>query len=397
MIVTMRRGSYFICLMMAAALLFSACSKVPEEESLLFPSLTPYSSPMNDDQGTLELATVQPDPTPTKHLTITTISPIPILESTIVQPSPTLSKQSTMTTVSPVSGDIEKLQITSQGIAGVYWSADGQAIIYATWREQREVVEAWWKYELATGKQSLIQAPFNLDLGIWEQLEASFINEESIWFEGGISPSGTYIVYNRLPIDHTYTPMPNEIYIPPLEVWIANLDDGEARKLGRCYRVDQVFWLAQEQQIIFSCGYEGPLDISMVNVDGSNFINLSTVFGGLGLSHKMALSPDETKLAVPDALGTLRVATLDGSEIQVIAKWGYMPNWSIDSRRLYYQRFEEFGDPSVDICVYDLSAGTNKVLISAKYGIPLSTFAVSPQENAAVFVNRGLWLMTWSR
>jgi len=108
-------------------------------------------------------------------------------------------------------------------------------------------------------------------------------------------------------------------------------------------------------------------------------------------------------LAFPDAFGTLHIASLCSGEIQPIAQWGYMPNWSSDSRRLYYQHAVEFTDRLVDIHVYDLDTETGVMLMPSPLhasedtvSIPTGgTFVVSPQEDAAIFENGGLWLVRW--
>lgn len=351
--------------------------------------------------GTLQVSPLEsPRFEPTDGLDDATPKPI------TVKSTPTPTAQPVMTTPTSASGDIRVMPITEQSkIAGARWSEDGRSMVYATWGEHRGVIEGWWEYEVSTGERHHIQPPFDLNLQVWTQLEASYVNETFIWFEGGLSPSGTRIVYNRLPLGHTYTPTPDEIYIAPYEIWTARSDGSDAVRLQSCYHIGWAIWLDQERKVIFSCGYEGPHDIGMASVDGNSFVDLTAVFGGLCTSHQMALSPDETKLAFPDSLGTLQIASLDDGEVQPIARWGYMPNWSPDSRRLYYQHLEEFEDHFADVRVYDLDSGADTLLIpSSKHtadgrgvSIPVGTFVVSPLENAAIFENRGLWLVMWSQ
>lgn len=373
-----RCGFCFICLV-ATGLALVACSEVSSGTPAVSPLEPPRLEPTeNLDDATLEPTTVGSIPTPTG--------------------------QPVAATVIPVSGEIRVVQITEQSkIAGARWSRDGQSVVYATWQEHRGIVGEWWEYEVSTGERHPIQPPFDLNPQIWTQLEASYVDETFIWFEGGLSPSSTRVVYNRLPPGHTYTPAPNEIYLPPYEIWTARSDGSDALRLDYCYHIGQVIWLDQEEKVIFSCGYEGAEDIIMANVDGSSKVDLTAVFGGLGLSHRMALSPDETKLAFPDSIGRLQIASLDGSEVRPIARWGYMPNWSPDSRRLYYQKADRYTGP-VDIHVYDLDTGTDTKLVSSPILAPGGTeisipigIVVSPLENAGVFHQfQGLWLVTWS-
>ncbi len=327
----------------------------------------------------------------TMTIQVTQQTPVPSLTSA----SLTLA----ITNIPAEARDVTIKQITETAkIAGVRWSEDGQSVLYATWRDQREKMDGWWKYEIGTGNHYNVSAPLAIDLEVLTQLEASYKNEAFMWFGGGISPGGKYVVYNRLPQDHTYTPTPDELYIPPMEMWIANSDGSQARKLRPCHSIGWVLWFEQERRLIFSCGYEGAHDIGMINVDGSSYVDLTAKFNGVGVSFPIALSPDGTTLAFPDALGGLQIAALDSGEVHSVARWGQRPNWSADNRRLYYQYQEDFDAIAPDIHVYDLTSATDSIFIPATIRTrPMNAFTMSPLENAAVFEDQGLWLMTWSR
>jgi hypothetical protein len=305
-------------------------------------------------------------------------------------------------TSTPHPGRFSTVRITEQPFVGAYWSEDGQSVIYATPGGHYGTTGRWWQYKVAAGERHPIEPPFNLNPEIWVQLEASYVEDAFVWFGGGISPSGARVVYNRLPPGYNHTPAPDDFSLPPYEAWTARLDGSDAGSLrSYCPYLVQAIWLDQERKVLLVCSYEGGGGVSMANVDGSP---PADPLGGLTISHWAALSPDETKLAFPDAFGTLRIAFLDSGEIRPVAQWGYMPNWSPDSRRLYYQHATEFADYLADIRVYDLDTGTDALLQPWPPYEPVDTlsvptggiFVVSPQENAAISADRGLWLVRWS-
>lgn len=340
-------------------------------------------------------------------------SPSPELADvpTIGALEPTEARATSVPTSQLVTATIEEIEvhltrITEQShIIGVRWSEDGQSLVYVTGQGGNTAGD-WWEYEVSSGEVHAAQPPFELDPELWVELEAQPVDMGMLWFRGALSPSGAWVAYNRLPVGHTYTPAPNEFYLPPYEIWTARSDGSQASRIGRCYRAGQIVWFDQERRIIFDCGYEGPPDIVMANVDGSSaeYLNDVTAFrGSLGFGW-MALSPGETKLAITDASGMLQIVPLDGSEVQAIARWGSVSNWSSDNRRLYYlQGKDDFFDQP-EFYVYDVDTRTSTKLFSS----PLRTsdgvlieiptgVAVSPLENAAVFHQfQGLWLVTWS-
>lgn len=341
-------------------------------------------------------------PTVSPHLQSTGV-PRDVRPSPIAtEPTPTLTRQPVMATPTAPYEDIQVVRVTEQDkIAGMCWSDDGRSIIYATWGERREVIDEWWEYEVSAHERYPIKPPFDLDPQLWDQLEASHVDEAFIWFRGGLSPSGARVVYNRLPPGYNHTPAPDDFSLPPYEAWTARSDGSDAVRLQSCPYISQAIWLDQERKILLSCSYEGGGGVSIANVDGSPPVD---PLEGLTVSDWVALSPDETKLAFSDAFGTLHIAFLDSGETRSVRQWGYLPNWSPDSRRLYYQHLREFTDRFADIRVYDLDTGDDTLLLpssihtsdSTGVSIPVGTFAVSPLENSAVFENRGLWLVTWS-
>ncbi len=338
-------------------------------------------------------------PSPTLPLpTVVTATPLPTSTPTDLS---TPGRQVTVSTVTPTPGKFKSVQITEQSVVGARWSEDGQSVVYATQGERLGTIKEWWQHEVATGERHPIQPPFELDPEIWAQLEASYVDDVFVWFGGGLSPSGARVVYSRLPPGYNHTPAPDDFSLPPYEAWTAQSDGSNAVRLQSCPHIGQAIWLAQERKILLVCSYEGGGGVSIASVDGTPPVD---PLEGLTVSHWVALSPDETMLAFPDAFGTLHIASLDDGEIQPVAQWGYMPNWSSDSRRLYYQHAVEFTDGLADVRVYDLDMGTDTLLMPSPLHASGDTvsvptgwmFVVSPLEDAAVFENGGLWLVRWT-
>jgi Tol biopolymer transport system component len=206
-------------------------------------------------------------------------------------------------------------------------------------------------------------------------------------------------VYKRLPPGYDQTPTPEGFYLDPYQAWVARTDGSEARRLGDyCLYISDVIWLKEEQEIIFSCSYEGPGDIRWASVDGSRKMDF-------GLMGPMALSPDESLLAFIDSENRLQIAALDGSEIRLISRVGWGFSWSQDSRRLYYSYFEECGADSANIHVYDWETGEDKEVVASPVMTAegqavtierYASLAVSPLENAAILEYGKLWLVQWA-
>lgn len=330
--------------------------------------LSPTPEPTRDTQ-TIELRNASPQP------------PATVTESLTAHPA-------------TFTSDIVRI-LEGRNIVGARWTTDGLYVQYVT-REGE-----WWEYELATAAYRTTPPPFELDPQLWDQLEARRDDIGFVWLYGGLSPSGVYVAYNRIPFDYSYTPAPDEFYLIPYEIWIARSDGNNARSLGLCGTTSQVIWFEQEDRIIIDCGGEGPADIVMSAVDRSSHISLSSLTG-ISLSGRMALSPDETKLAITAEPETVIILTLDNNETQVVTDRGYVSGWSPDGQRLYYLRTEKSWG-FYDLYVYDLASGTDtKLLSSPLYAadgttVPIPLWVeVSPLENAIVFsINSGVWLVTW--
>ncbi len=319
-----------------------------------------------------------------------------------VTPMPTGLDNTLLVTPLTPSAPFELTQLTQAFTAGAFWSENGQVLTYAT-REPPEQAWSWWQYEVATGEQWLIPAPFEIGPQIWEELEFYEHEPSFIWGDGGFSPTGIYVLYTRLPSDYTHNP--DDFYLPPYEAWIARTDGSQAVLVQRGCRVTQALWLNQETQVIFTCSVEGGwADIWLAEIDGSNTFSLSSVvFGEQYNNDWMALSPDETQLAFVDNLFQLRIAALDGSEnigVAAPCEFTFHPNWSADSQRIYF-KCQGVSRSDDGVYVYDLRTTMTTRFIDLPLvlddgrELDMAKMIIAPCETRAVFISRGLWLITW--
>jgi Tol biopolymer transport system component len=198
----------------------------------------------------------------------------------------------------------------------------------------------------------------------------------------------------------------------PKEIWVANIDASNPVKIANpypgCQSIGQVIWFENETKVLFSCGYEGPNSLFLAATDGSMFVPFNELVGMVtneGFSGT-AMSPNESWLAFTDSHGTLQVVAINGGQSFAIP-FGLRPNWSQDSRRLYYLKGnDEMFGAIRGIWMYDLDSHTEIEILPLPVHSPdnqeiqiyagAGTFAVSPEETALVFQSRGLWLATWS-
>lgn len=378
--------------------------------SLVLAACSP--SPMvPDDQATPKVI----DATPTRKdiEPETTATTLPTLIESLGIPTPALltsTPVATPTTFTPFEMTLAKIPQPGEGRVGeVRWSSDNQSVIFSTYStDQDETLIEWWNYVIATGTTRPMEEPFHLDPQIWEDLEATrFSNIDPL---GTISPSGLWFIFTRVSPDSSSTPVPDKPSLLPVEIWIANLDGSKARKIGGpfpgCQKLGQIAWSHQESRVLFTCGYEGPSGLFLANTDGSWSATLGEITGfeaGVGFGH-IAVSPDGSQIALTDSSGMLQIVPLDGADSKDIG-FGLMPNWSLDSRRLYYLRGQEYMSGPIDgIHVYDVETGIDSEVLQSPIhspsgdGVTISKgqFAVSSAENAAVFQSRGLWLVVWS-
>jgi len=349
------------------------------------------------------------DSEPTKTRRVPTATPVPSSsEPTKTGQGPTPTRQSpTLAITCRPSDEVRLVQITDGSVDRAYWSENGQSVIYGTgYDEGGRKIRTWWEYNVGQDDLHRVAPPTDMDDRVLEQLGARRRVQ--------ISPSGDYALYMRVsPGYENYTPEPEDgPWGPPVEVWAAQSDGNRSWRLygpdGSCRTLGDVVWLDRERKVVFSCGYEGPPMVLVAQVDGSSVIGLGAMTAftdSLGYAG-MALSPDETMLALTGQFGNLQIVPLDGTAVRHIARYGFSPSWSLDSRRVYYMRTEkEWGD-SADVYMYDLDIGTGIGILPSPLCTPDGTelhllrfpLAVSPSEKAAVvFASGSLWLVTWSR
>lgn len=349
--------------------------------------------------GCLAISGTTPVVEPPKHSPEST-HVIPTAPNLGVTPTPIIA--STMTPLIPPT-NLQLVQVTDSFTAGVFWAENGQTLIYAS-REQPGQEWTWWQYEIATGEQHPTVAPFQITPQLWKELEFYEHKENfAVWDRDKFSPSGTYILYTRLPSDYTHKP--GDFSLPPYEAWIARTDGSQAVLVQSNCRVIQALWRNQETQVIFTCSVEGGwADIWLAEVDGSNTYSLSSVvFGGQYNNDWMALSPNETKLAFVDNLFHVRIAALDGSEnigVEAPCEFTFRPNWSTDGQRIYF-KCQGLSRRDDGVYVYDLRKGTITRFIALPLVLDdgreadMAEMIISPCETGAVFISRGLWLITW--
>jgi len=292
---------------------------------------------------------------------------------------------------------IKIADLDGYSLATVYWTEDGQSVVYALQRlvwPRYELEMQWYKYETASGTACPTGPHYTSDRQILERLHA----ERPGW----ISPSGKRVIYARVSPDEPYTPTPQGLDLPPIEIWTAKPDGTDAFRLygphPGCRNLGPTIWSAQETEVFFHCGYEGSDLLVMVTVDRKPVVHYSILAAaGFGWA---ALSPDRTRLAFTDINGILRVDAVNSSEDQILGL-GRMPNWSSDSRSLYYLKVEQETYSLVGIFVADLESGMDAALFDWSGYFPdkeptIGYFAVSPTGNKVVLELEDLWLLMWS-
>ena len=279
----------------------------------------------------------------------------------------------------------------------MYWTEDGQAVISAQRHfvgHKNELEMQWYRYDTASNTSHTMGPPHVLTRQLWEQLEADH--------PGWISPSGEYVVYARVSLDAPYTPVPHGLDLPTMEIWIARSNGTDASRLYgpsvNCRTLARVMWLDQETEVFFECGYEGLSTIVMVMVDEVPVVVYDySAEVGFGW---MALSADRTKLAFTDINGMLSVSMLTSNQERLIGL-GHRPNWSSDSRFLYYLKGSADTYSFVGIHMVDLDTGQDTALFPWLDYFPdtsepvVGEFVVSPTDNMAVIELSDLWLVAW--
>jgi Tol biopolymer transport system component len=161
------------------------------------------------------------------------------------------------------------------------------------------------------------------------------------------------------------------------EIYIMNPDGREQTRLTYNEITDRYpSWSPDNTKIVFSSGT--PLKIHIMNIDGSNRINLDST------GWQPAWSPDGSKIAFTsyrDANTSIYVVNADGSnEIKltdVFMVCNPAPNWSPDGKKIVYSH--EGG-------IYTMNAdGTNQTLIAENPYRPYEDPAFSPDGKKIAF------------
>lgn len=343
----------------------------------------------------LFLVACQPTLTPLAAPTATTSPP--------ASPFPTHTASLPATETPPPEPELHR--ITSAQPEGVFWSADGQTLVYAESinRPNPKPIYQWYAYRLATQASTPREAPFNVDREVWAKLHPALSDLEAYaWFRGGVSPSQRYLLYPYTEQNDTHS---SEV------LGMADFDGSHARKLaslGGC-SVYQVIWFDQERKAVIYCVGEGVVaETYIVDIPQGTLQSLSEATSFTEpITYLPTISPDNTQMAIGDENYTLQIISLEGEPVQSVATNGFTPNWSADSQHLYYlqgQQTEGWDCETANIQVYDLKTRTNNVILESPVALPdrqkidiscLGIFSVSPLENAAVFWSHGLWLVQW--
>jgi Tol biopolymer transport system component len=325
-----------------------------------------------------------------------TVTPAPSVTSTITKFAAITQTPSPTTAV--MGWEIESGK--DRFVETAFWSKDGKLIYYATDSLTDHRVLDWFSYDITTRSTSMITSPYKYDKSMWKRLN---LPEPGISPEvyGLISPSGRYILYTQTYGNPPLDPDPNA----RVEIWLADTQSWRKTRLFKnlCCSLSEAAWLPDESKVIFSAGYEGPVDLIFVDVQDGSWSR-----GSVAVEDYWALSPDGAKLAVygmtgdfQGVRGLLFTSTFDSNpnDVVILDDEGWWPfRWSQDSRYLYYwaKPIDSFGSW---LRVYDTDDGSIHNLVdrtsieNALGHSPAGQFAVSPDGNKLVFWNRSLLLV----
>jgi Tol biopolymer transport system component len=267
-------------------------------------------------------------------------------------------------------------------IARVFWTDDTH-FTYAYYASADQTWH-WITYDTADHSTAAISSPLKHDDSIWQQLDVLEPAPDAA-IHGYISPTGRYAIYrisSGAPLESGKT-----------EVWIADLEGHTRVKIleqdSCCYFVSSPAWFPDEKQVLFGFGYEGPVDLFIVDIQSGTPTSLSTIGDFTGTEFEWALSPDGRKLAVVDLQYNLLVVSLEDGTSRIVDQYSWQFTWSENSKQLYYwwqPSFEArateiriFDTTTADICTTDIDFYSN------------TPFTVSPHGNQVLFW-RGRWL-----
>ena len=224
--------------------------------------------------------------------TLQSSTPTESLPTLTDKPSATPTpKIATITPSVPTPQD-DLIEIMADGeIARVFWTDDTH-FTYAYYASANQTWH-WITYDTADHSTAAISSPLKHDDSIWQQLDVLEPAPDAA-IHGYISPTGRYVIYrisSGAPLESGKT-----------EVWIADLEGHTRVKIleqdSCCYFVSSPAWFPDEKQVLFGFGYEGPVDLFVVDIQSGTPTSLSTISDFAGTEFEWALSPDGRKLAV---------------------------------------------------------------------------------------------------
>ena len=123
----------------------------------------------------------------------------------------------------------------------------------------------------------------------------------------------------------------------PLELYVMNADGSDPARLT--YNVGfagQSAWVPGSDRILFDCVVDGNRDICAINADGTNLVRLTT---DPGADYGAAVSPDGTIAFVTTRFGSSEIALIGTDNVvrrMGAGVQGVQPTWSPDGTRLAY-------------------------------------------------------------
>lgn len=295
------------------------------------------------------------------------------------------------------SSKLDFLQIPiHDSVSDFAWTPHGESVIFASHKQAitGDRIITWYQYNILSKSLSLVENHTDAALNeVWAQLGAAY--------PGHISPSGNVILYQVEEPDST-----NPVVSALKPIKIADVQGTEILSSEfDCGHVNEVEWSRDEDFVIFDCGYEGPNDIIMADIHSGEFLNITGILGGIGVSGHMELSPDESKLAF-DSERSLYIVSLDDYQTIAALLAGKTPVWAQNSNELYFfEGFAEQESIATNVAVYDIMRDKIAILLQSpfeivdntEYNIIPGVLSLSPSGSEMVFLSQpfGVWVATW--
>lgn len=321
-----------------------------------------------------------------------TVDPIRPTDNSIVSDSP-LSVTVPLTCSSKL--DFQQIPIYDS-VSDFAWTQHGESIIFASQKQVKtgERITTWYQYDILN--KSLLPVEKHIDatlIQLWAQLDAAY--------PGHISPYGNLVLYQAKKLGVT-----NPIVSTLKPIKIANVEGTVILSSEfDCGHVNEVEWSRDEDFVIFDCGYEGPSDIVMADIHSGEFLNLTEILGGVGVSGHMKLSPDESMLAF-DNERSLYIVDLADYQTKAVLSGGSTPVWTQNSNKLYFFRsLEGHESLATNVAVYDVMRNEVTTLLQSPFQIIDNTefnimpgvLSLSPSGSEILFLSQpfGVWVAIW--